>query len=138
MSSKDFIASQSFTRPPARYTEATLVKKLESEGIGRPSTYAPTISTIQERGYIEKEKKHLYPTSLARIVTEYLEQNFAQMMDYGFTAKVEEEFDRIASGKFAWRDMLKGFYGDFHEHVVKAQGSERMTGEREIGKDPET
>jgi len=127
VSSQELVASQSFTRPPARYTEAALVKKLESEGIGRPSTYAPTISTIQDRGYIEKQKKHLFPTSLARIVTEYLEKNFEQMMNYGFTAKVEEEFDRIAAGDLQWQEMLKSFYGDFHEHVVQAQGSERMT-----------
>jgi DNA topoisomerase I len=96
MRSEVFSGFQTFTRPPGRYTEATLVKKLESEGIGRPSTYAPTISTVIDRGYVEKRNKYLFPTSLARIVCEYLEKNFSEMMDYKFTANIEEEFDKIS------------------------------------------
>lgn len=138
ITSKTIQANQSFSRPPARYTEAALVKKLESEGIGRPSTYAPTIGTIIDRGYIERDKKHLFPTSLARLVTEYLETNFSQMMDYKFTAKIEEEFDTIAVGKTKWKSMLSDFYKDFHPKVVEAAGSERVTGERSLGDDPKT
>ncbi|MDR1987855.1 MAG: hypothetical protein LBQ24_03725 [Candidatus Peribacteria bacterium] len=90
-------ATQAFSRPPARYTEASLVKKLESEGIGRPSTYAPTISTIIDRGYIEKmNKKYLIPTEIAYITNDFLEEYFKAMMDYKFTSKVEENFDKIA------------------------------------------
>ncbi len=108
---------QAFTRPPARYTEAMLVKKLESEGIGRPATYAPTISTIMERGYIEKIEKRLAPTDIAFTVNDFLEANFAQMMDYKFTAKVEEEFDLVANGKLEWVEMLEKFYGDFSKNL---------------------
>jgi DNA topoisomerase-1 len=104
-----FTGTQTFTRAPGRYTEATLVKKLESEGIGRPSTYASTISTIQDRGYVEKKQKYLFPTSLARIVTEFLEKNFAQMIDYKFTANVEEEFDKVSRGEEQWQKMLENF-----------------------------
>ena len=130
--------NQSFSRPPARYTEAALVKKLESEGIGRPSTYAPTIGTIIDRGYIERDKKHLFPTSLARLVTEYLETNFSQMMDYKFTAKIEEEFDTIALWKKKWKKMLSDFYTNFHPKVIEAAGSERLTWERSLWDDPKT
>jgi len=91
-------ASQTFTRPPARYTEASLVKKLESEGIGRPSTYAPTISTIIDRGYVEKyDKKYLKPTEIAPVVTDFLEEYFKNMMQYDFTRSIEEDFDKIAA-----------------------------------------
>lgn len=99
MPSKEIEALQSYSRPPARYTEASLVKKLEGEGIGRPSTYAPTISTIMDRGYVEKvEKKYLSPTEIAFTVTDFLQKYFEQMMDYKFTSLVEEDFDKIASG----------------------------------------
>ncbi len=110
---------QSFTRPPARYTEAALVKKLESEGIGRPSTYAPTISTIVERGYVEKIEKKLAPTDIAFTVNDFLEANFTDMMDYKFTAKVEQEFDEISAGKLGWVEMLERFYTKFEKDLGK-------------------
>jgi DNA topoisomerase I len=138
LDSQLFTGTQTFTRAPGRYTEATLVKKLESEGIGRPSTYASTISTIQDRGYVEKKQKYLFPTSLARIVTEFLEKNFAQMIDYKFTANVEEEFDKVSRGEEQWQKMLKTFYDGFHPQVENAGGSERVTGERILGKHPKT
>ena len=116
-------ATQVFTRPPARYTEAALVKKLESEGIGRPSTYAPTISTVIDRGYVEKDKKYLKPTDLAFAANDFLVENFAKMMDYGFTAAVEQEFDDVAEGKLEWRKMLGDFYVDFKVTVEKAGGA---------------
>ncbi|MFK7780378.1 MAG: type I DNA topoisomerase [Candidatus Gracilibacteria bacterium] len=103
-------ANQLFSRPPARFTEASLVKKLEAEGIGRPSTYAPTISTIIDRGYIEKfEKKHLKPTDIAFTVTDFLEKYFKKMMEYKFTKNVEGDFDRVAEGKEKFEEMLSGF-----------------------------
>lgn len=138
MISESFTGNQIFSRAPGRYTEATLVKKLESEGIWRPSTYAPTISTVMDRGYVEKKQKYLFPTSLARLVCEYLEKNFAQMMDYKFTANVEEEFDKVARGEEQWQKMLKSFYTDFHPQVESAGGSERVTGERSLGTHPKT
>lgn len=138
LDSQLFTGTQTFTRAPGRYTEATLVKKLESEGIGRPSTYASTISTIQDRGYVEKKQKYLFPTSLARIVNEFLEKNFTQMVDYKFTANVEEEFDKISRGEEKWQTMLENFYKDFHPQVENAGGSERVTGERILGKHPKT
>lgn len=138
LDSQLFTGTQTFTRAPGRYTEATLVKKLESEGIGRPSTYASTISTIQDRGYVEKKQKYLFPTSLARIVTEFLEKNFAQMIDYKFTANVEEEFDKVSRGEEQWQKMLGTFYDGFHPQVENAGGSERVTGERILGKHPKT
>ncbi|MBF0913777.1 topoisomerase DNA-binding C4 zinc finger domain-containing protein, partial [Candidatus Gracilibacteria bacterium] len=109
--SKKLISTQTFSRPPARYTEASLVKKLESEAIGRPSTYAPTISTIIDRGYIEKvDKKYLSPTEIAFIVNDFLEKYFQEMMDYKFTSKVEEDFDKIALGKEKYEKMLQRFW----------------------------
>lgn len=109
--SKNLISTQSFSRPPARYTEASLVKKLESEWIGRPSTYAPTISTIIDRGYVEKvEKKYLSPTEIAFIVNDFLEEYFKEMMDYKFTKNVEEEFDEIAEWKLKYDKMLEKFW----------------------------
>jgi DNA topoisomerase-1 len=108
---KDLKATQSFSRPPARYTEASLVKKLESEWIGRPSTYAPTISTIIDRWYIEKlNKKHLIPTETAFVVNDFLEEYFKIMMDYKFTSKVEEDFDKIAGWKEKWKNMIQNFW----------------------------
>lgn len=138
LESQLFTGTQTFTRAPGRYTEATLVKKLESEGIGRPSTYAATISTIMDRWYVEKKQKYLFPTSLARIVTEFLEKNFAQMIDYKFTANIEEEFDKVSRGEEQWQKMLKTFYEGFHPQVENAGGSERVTGERILGKHPKT
>jgi len=159
-----------FTRPAPRYTEASLVKKLEELGIGRPSTYAPTISTILKRGYVEKrdkegvkrdlrvlvlvnnhiskqvlqettgaEKSKLFPTDLGLVVTDFLNQYFNDVMDYSFTAKIEEEFDEIADGKKLWTKMVDGFYKPFKKDVDNTmETAERARGERELGTDPET
>ena len=163
-------STERFTRPPARYVEASLVKKLEELGIGRPSTYAPTISTIQKRGYVERGEKEgvernykqivlnggsvetvqqtektgsdkgkLIPTDIGRVVTEFLIQNFDNIMDYNFTASVEKEFDDIAQGLVKWTKMIKDFYGPFHktvEHTI--ENSERATGERLLGVHPKS
>ncbi|MDD4527440.1 MAG: type I DNA topoisomerase [Candidatus Margulisbacteria bacterium] len=110
-------ALQAFTKPPARYTEASLVKKLESEGVGRPSTYAPTISTIVARGYIEKEKKFLVPTEIAFIVTNFLKEYFQDIISYKFTANIEESFDDIAVGKTEWVSMIRDFYEPFAKQL---------------------
>ncbi|RSK44477.1 type I DNA topoisomerase [Hymenobacter perfusus] len=164
-------ATERFASPAARYTEASLVKKLEEMGIGRPSTYAPTISTIQKRGYVEKDsregkerkfhvltldgdavktevktetygadKAKLFPTDTAMVVNDFLVEHFPVIVDYQFTAKVEDEFDRIADGQEVWTDMLAGFYGTFHETVERGQNIERNTlgSNREIGLHPET
>ncbi|MGB5792684.1 type I DNA topoisomerase, partial [Poseidonibacter sp.] len=105
---------QLFTKPPARYTEASLVKKLEAEGIGRPSTYAPTISTIQQREYVVKtEDKKLTPTPTGEIVNSFLSDHFSDIINLGFTAKIEEEFDEIAEGNIAWEQVMQDFYGNF-------------------------
>lgn len=107
----ELIANQSFSRPPARYTEASLVKKMEWEGIGRPSTYAPTISTIIDRGYIEKfEKKYLKPTEIAFTTTDFLWKYFERMMDYKFTSQVEEDFDKVATWEEKYQTMLSRFW----------------------------
>ncbi|MGN6475759.1 MAG: type I DNA topoisomerase [Flavipsychrobacter sp.] len=161
-------ATERFTRPAPRYTEASLVKKLEEMGIGRPSTYAPTISTIQQRGYVEKrdkegvrreyevlslknneitevkesentgaEKNKLFPTDLGMVVTDFLSEHFDKIMDYSFTAKIEEEFDEIAGGKQKWNKMIGDFYKPFHqsvEHTMEHAG--RAKGEHELGVDP--
>ncbi len=164
-------ATERYTRPPARYTEASLVKKLEELGIGRPSTYAPTISTIQKRGYVHKEEKmgaerkykvlslnkkkeikhekkteitgadkgKLFPADIAMIVTDFLNEHFPQIMDYQFTAKVEDELDEIAMGKMNYSRMLKEFYFPFHDKVEHTiENSERVSGERILGVDPKT
>ncbi|MBP5583697.1 MAG: DNA topoisomerase I, partial [Bacteroidales bacterium] len=163
-------ATERFTQHPPRYTEATLVKKLEELGIGRPSTYAPTISTIQKRGYVEKidragkkrqvnklelkgekitasktsenfdtEKNKLCPTDIGMVVNDFLMKYFKGIMDYNFTASVEEEFDEIALGKLGWVEMLSKFYGPFHSKVEDTmETSERGNGERVLGTDPET
>jgi len=109
--------SQHFTKPPARYTEASLVKKLESEGIGRPSTYAPTISTIQLRGYVKKDGKHLIPTDVGEVVTDVLVENFSDIVDYKFTAEMEDGLDEIAEGKKEWVPVIRAFYGPFHANI---------------------
>lgn len=109
--------TQHFTKPPARYTEASLVKKLESEGIGRPSTYAPTISTIMARGYIEKEAKALKPTDLAMVVTDLLVEHFSNIVDYKFTAGMEDKLDKVEDGDVEWVPMIREFYGPFHENI---------------------
>jgi DNA topoisomerase-1 len=161
-------ASQRFTRPQPRYTEASLVKKLEELGIGRPSTYAPTISTVQQRGYVEKrdkegvkreleiltlkddtvttrtdsentgaERNKLFPTDLGMVVTDFLSEHFQRVMDYSFTAKIEEEFDEIANGKQKWNKMIDEFYHPFHETVEHTmENAGRASGEHELGVDP--
>lgn len=163
-------ATERFSRPQPRYTEASLVKKLEELGIGRPSTYAPTISTIQKREYAEKrdkdgtqrayrvlvlkdgsinnkeesentgaEKAKLFPTDLGLLVTDFLKQYFDDIMDYGFTAKIEEEFDEVANGKLKWNEMIEEFYGPFKKDVANTiQNAERVKGERVLGTDPES
>lgn len=167
---KEIKAVQKFAQPPARYTEASLVKKLEELGIGRPSTYAPTISTVLKREYVVKEnrpgsereycqlilkkngiteevktekygneKDKIFPTDIGIVVNEYLQNNFDSIMDYSFTAKVEEEFDEIAEGKLQWQSMLKSFYSNFHESIEKASTySTKASGERLLGQDPKT
>lgn len=164
------VATRRFTQRPPRYTEASLVKRLEELGIGRPSTYAPTITTIQNRNYVVKEdrpgiersfdiislkngkiseknnveiigaeKSKLFPTDIGMVVTDYLVDNFDQIMDYNFTANVEAEFDDIAEGKKVWNEMIDKFYQPFHNKVEDAiQNSERSKGERILGIDPKT
>ena len=112
---------QSFTEPPPRYTEASLVKVLEEKGIGRPSTYSPTITTILERRYIEKEKKQLYPTELGKIVNKLLIENFSDVVNEEFTIKIENEFDEIADGKEEWKRMIEEFYGPFMKEVEEVE-----------------
>ena len=112
---------QSFTEPPPRYTEASLVKALEEKGIGRPSTYSPTITTILERRYIEKEQKQLAPTELGKIVNKLLTENFQDVVNVEFTAEIEEDFDAIAEGKQAWKKVIEEFYGPFAKEVEKVE-----------------
>ena len=160
-------ATEKYTKYSSRFTEASLVKKLEELGIGRPSTYAPTISTIIKRNYVEKkdkegvkrefrilklkndkiekitdlentgaEKNKLFPTDLGLVVTDFLNQHFEQVMDYGFTAEIEKEFDEIAEGKVKWNKMVADFYKPFHEGVEHTlENAERAKGERELGTD---
>ncbi len=112
---------QSFTEPPPRYTEASLVKALEEKDIGRPSTYSPTITTILERRYIEKIQKQLSPTELGRIVNKLLTENFTDVINVEFTAKIENEFDEIAVGKEEWKKMIREFYGPFEKEIEKVE-----------------
>ena len=112
---------QSFTEPPPRYTEASLVKALEEKGIGRPSTYSPTITTILERRYIEKEQKQLVPTELGKVVNKLLTENFANIVNVEFTAKIEEEFDEVAEGQANWKQVIRDFYEPFDKQVEKVE-----------------
>lgn len=133
--------NQHFTKPPARYTEASLVKKLESEGIGRPSTYAPTISTIISRGYIEKDGRSLFPTDIARLVIDFLKEHFKDIVDYQFTAEMEDKLDEIEHGKRKWVPMIKEFYSPFHKTIEskdKTVKKEDVMKENILGKDPKT
>ena len=165
-------ATESFTRPSSRYTEASLVKKLEELGIGRPSTYAPTITKImeEERGYVTKESREgakreyrflslqkgkitsqtkseitgttkncLYPSDLGMVVSDFLSEHFVKIMDYSFTANVEDELDKIATDGLDWKKMLKKFYGPFHDSVENTmENAERAKGKRVLGKDPQS
>ena len=131
---KELIPSQHFTEPPARYTEASLVKMLEEKGIGRPSTYAPTITTILERRYVEKEKKILYPTELGIIVDKLLKDNFKDIVNVEFTAQMEEKLDDVAEGKVKWKAILEDFYPPFEKNLKEV---EEKIGKVEI-KDEET
>lgn len=115
------IPAQHFTQPPARYSEATLVKELEKDGIGRPSTYAAIINTIQERGYVKVERNRFFATKMGEIVTDRLRYSFANLMDYHFTASMEESLDEIAAGRRNWLASLDEFYKDFSDHLTKAQ-----------------
>lgn len=167
---KQIDARERFSTHPPRYNEATLVRKLEELGIGRPSTYAPTISTVQQRGYVVKEtregfernyrfhqlangklksatrketygkeKMKLFPTNIGMVVTDFLLSQFEDIFEYDFTAKVEKQFDEIADGKLNWDTMLSRFYKSFHPQVEKTlKESERKSGERHLGEDPET
>ncbi|MGB4505036.1 MAG: type I DNA topoisomerase [Syntrophaceticus sp.] len=116
-----FEPKQHFTQPPARYTEASLVKTLEENGIGRPSTYAPIIATIQSRGYVCKENKHLYPTELGQIVVDLLKEYFSKIIDVEFTAEMEEKLDQVEEGVFVWQDVVKEFYGPFEKDLLHAE-----------------
>jgi len=115
------IPEQHFTQPPARYTEATLVKEMEEKGIGRPSTYAPTISTVISRGYVGREKKALYPTELGGIINDIMENYFARVIEVNFTADMESQFDRVEEGEMPWKSVIKDFYGPFESLIHKAE-----------------
>ena len=118
---KEISPEQHFTQPPSRYTEASLVKELEELGIGRPSTYAPTVSTIIARGYVSREKKRLYPTELGRMVTGLMIDYFDSIVDTAFTAQMENELDSVEAGDKQWRDVLKEFYPDFEKKLERAE-----------------
>ncbi|MCT2408192.1 type I DNA topoisomerase [Chryseobacterium antibioticum] len=170
LSYKKIIASEKFTRPSARYTEAGLVKKLEELGIGRPSTYAPTIQTIQNREYVDKreidphtrevvkmslikdkikkevleekfggDKNKFVPTDIGEVVNDFLTDNFKEILDYGFTARVEESFDEIANGDQKWKEMMTNFYSKFHPRIEDVEeNADRANGDRLLGVDPKT
>ena len=139
---KDLNAEQLFTKPPPRYSEASLVKKLESQGIGRPSTFAPTISTIQNRGYVELlEDKRLKPTDMGEVVTDFLTNHFNEIVNLGFTAKIERNFDRIARGEEGWMDMMEGFYHPFHGRIEEKKETvtrDEAVKRRVLGSDPDS
>lgn len=123
------LGNQHFTQPPARYTEATLIKALEENGIGRPSTYAPTISTILTRNYVQREGKQIKPTELGEVVTRLMEDHFNNIVDVKFTANMEKELDLVEEGKMKWKDTIREFYGDFSDSLKKAEvelGDERI------------
>ena len=120
------IPEQHFTEPPARYNEASLIKTLEEYGIGRPSTYAPTIKTILDRMYVRLENKKFYPTDLGIVVNKFLKENFKDVINYKFTADIEEEFDDIAENKLKWQDVLKKFYKPFEKHLTDAEGATKQ------------
>ncbi|GAB1357161.1 type I DNA topoisomerase [Cloacibacterium normanense] len=170
LSYKKITATEKFTKPAARYTEAALVRKLEELGIGRPSTYAPTIQTIQNREYVDKreilpqereivklslgksglkkevltekfggDKNKFVPTDIGEVVNEFLINNFNEILDYGFTAKVEQDFDDIANGSEKWKETLKHFYDNFHPKIEDVEEhADRATGERLLGVDPKS
>lgn len=117
----EILHSQHFTQPPSRYTEAMLVKVMEEKGIGRPSTYAPTISTIMTRGYVEKEKKFLVPTELGKIVNNLLENHFKDIVNINFTAEMETKLDSIEEGKLGWKELMNDFYDGFSKTVKEAE-----------------
>ena len=114
---------QHFTEPPPRYTDATLVKALEAEGVGRPSTYAPTLSTIQDRGYVEKMEKKYHPTEIGFLVNDLLVENFPEIVDIKFTSHIEEELDEIAEGKIKWTEVCREFYGPFKKELDEKEES---------------
>ena len=118
---KEITGSQHFTQPPPRFTEASLIKFLEEHGIGRPSTYAPTITTITKRGYVELEGKQLKPTQLGEVTTTLMKDHFAEIVDEAFTAKMESDLDQVEEGKRSWVDVLEDFYGDFSKMMAKAE-----------------
>ncbi|HIV03065.1 MAG TPA: type I DNA topoisomerase [Candidatus Aphodoplasma excrementigallinarum] len=118
---KNLENKQHFTQPPARYTEASLVKALEEDGIGRPSTFAPTITTILARGYVTREKKSLIPTELGRVTTNLLKENFKDIVDVDFTANMETQLDEVESGEIPWKSIVKEFYGPFDKEVKRAE-----------------
>lgn len=118
---KEFEKEQKFTQPPARYTEASLVKAMEERGIGRPSTYSPTIQTIRARGYVESVDKKFHPTELGIMVTEMMEEYFKDVLDYDFTAEMENSLDRIADGQMPWQDAIRRFYQDFEKDLKHAE-----------------
>ena len=117
----DLAEKQHFTQPPARFTEATLVRALEENGIGRPSTYAPTIATIISRGYVARSKKQLVPTDLGMITTDIMKNHFKDIVDIEFTANMEGELDNVEDGKREWVKILRDFYPDFNENLKKAE-----------------
>jgi DNA topoisomerase-1 len=121
------IPEQHFTQPPPRYSEASLVQALEEDGIGRPSTYAPTISTIQQRGYVVREEKRLIPTEIGMQVNDLMTQYFPDIVDYQFTARMEEDLDMIASGQAEWTEVIHEFYHPFVEDLQKAQAEMPVT-----------
>lgn len=118
---EDVASEQHFTQPPSRYTEASLVRALDEKGIGRPSTYAPTITTIISRGYVSREKKRLYPTELGRMVTSMMEEYFADIVDTEFTAELEDQLDEVEEGKLQWKEILREFYPPFEKTLEKAE-----------------